>query len=1252
MKNNKMMRLNVYMITLVTLVSYIFTPIYAHAAIDLSRDKTISDEEGESADIPDTDDVREDNDKDGKDNADRVSSEEDKENIEWEYIQISDAAELIDFAGRCKSDSFSTNKYVKIAADITLAGTDYEPMPVFAGVFDGCGHKIDGFIYSGTESFAGFISKTTPTAVVRDVTIGGNVSPDNKQMVLGGVVGDNYGLIQNCKYIGIVKGNDYIGGITGFNESTGMIMDCESFGTVSGQHYVGGIAGSNAGGIYRSSNAALINTTNEDKSVSFDDINVDKYLSGILDISGDGRESKEINAANSVIDCGGIVGHSTGVVEFCTNLGDVGYEHVGYNVGGIVGRQSGYVHGCTNAGKVLGRKDVGGITGQAEPYVTLDLTEDIVNKLTTNINELHDLVDTTLRDTDGRSGIISDRLDIIKKFTDDALKDMDYISGETISWANGLTGAANEALGRVDYAVDEASKDGGAIDQGKNAAKNVKKAADALSDAADAADIYNYLSDEEKARYDAAKERIKNNSDEYQGYYDDVYSSYYYLYIDKYKRDNSKSYFSHEDDLKAYDGDGNEVTPWPNETNDNIANVNNIKTEYSGIKSIKHVDAEGNETTFPSTDTTQAEHDNALIEDAAKSAEEKAREYADAQYAAHGHSNTYSKDVTDDAKIMADIIAAHEGEMSADATDSTKEAMEALSDASDDLSKATSEVDSIASNISGRDNITLPSLGDSYRSRTNSFMSALQGMSDNMGQLNSEIDGSTDILTEDMEKVNDSFNTIMLLFTDAIDGVLDMDYEDVYEDESIETAMSSTDGTIADCTNKGRIQGDIDIAGIAGTMAIEYEFDLESDTTGIDDSRMGSVYKTKCVLRDNVNNGRIISGKSYAGGQTGLQELGMILDCENYGRIISTSGDYVGGIAGSSLSDIKGCYAKGILSGGDYIGGITGYGCNVSDCISMPVIDECGRFAGAVIGEVSDNYKVRDNFFYSDKLAGIDRISYEGMAEGLEYEELMNIEGLPMELRTFTVTFITDDEETDSIKLKYGEGISSDDYPKPLVDDGNYIKWDNSGIEDIREDIEVTGEEVRLLTTLASSQLRGNGQSVLLADGSFREDQSLESTEYKTLPDTYKGSGVLDRLVERWDIVIPDDGAMTHPVRLQMPSDTGRRGKYEIYAGDGKEYTKVHAGDMGIYKLFTVSGSEVSILIVDRSLPIWVYYVCGGVAAVLIAVMLTVIIKKLRNRKKQSDASAEDSESTLTDEDNTEGKQEEEKKEKQDGDTK
>ena len=64
---------------------------------------------------------------------------------------------------------------------------------------------------------------------------------------------------------------------------------------------------------------------------------------------------------------------------------------------------------------------------------------------------------------------------------------------------------------------------------------------------------------------------------------------------------------------------------------------------------------------------------------------------------------------------------------------------------------------------------------------------------------------------------------------------------------------------------------------LTGTMAIEYDFDLEGDVTGIDNARLNSTFLTRCVLRNNVNEGNVTAQKSYAGGIAGLQEMGTVL---------------------------------------------------------------------------------------------------------------------------------------------------------------------------------------------------------------------------------------------------------------------------------------------------------------------------------------------------------------------------------------
>ena len=50
---------------------------------------------------------------------------------------------------------------------------------------------------------------------VRNLTVTGEVSPSGSQDQVGGIVGVNYGSIENCKFTGNVVGDTDVGGIAG-----------------------------------------------------------------------------------------------------------------------------------------------------------------------------------------------------------------------------------------------------------------------------------------------------------------------------------------------------------------------------------------------------------------------------------------------------------------------------------------------------------------------------------------------------------------------------------------------------------------------------------------------------------------------------------------------------------------------------------------------------------------------------------------------------------------------------------------------------------------------------------------------------------------------------------------------------------------------------------------------------------------------------------------------------------------------------
>lgn len=128
-------------------------------------------------------------------------------------------------------------------------------------------------------------------------------------------------------------------------------------------------------------------------------LDTDGFTAKMVDYINNKMAAADNDATNSVTnvatDTGGIAGRSSGMILTSVNTGTIGYEHVGYNVGGIVGRTDGLVSGCVNQGRVLGRKDVGGIAGQAEPYRELDLSKDTIKRLRSELEVLRGLVDDT-----------------------------------------------------------------------------------------------------------------------------------------------------------------------------------------------------------------------------------------------------------------------------------------------------------------------------------------------------------------------------------------------------------------------------------------------------------------------------------------------------------------------------------------------------------------------------------------------------------------------------------------------------------------------------------------------------------------------------------------------------------------------------------------------------------------------------------------------------------------------------------------
>lgn len=301
---------------------------------------------------------------------------------EYQTIEISTQEDLAVLGENCRLDSWSEDKLVKLTSDITLQEGGDISIPSFRGIFDGQNHRITNLRLEGAGSSQGLFRQLQEGGVIRNLSVEGRISPQGSESQVGGIVGRNYGLIDNCTFSGTVGGDNEIGGIAGRNASTGEIRRCTSTAVVTGNHSVGGITGSNQGTLNNCTNQGDINTYSMEVTYELEDLTMENL--------------EDINSTSNVsahTDTGGIAGISDGKIYYCTNSGNVGYQHVGYNVGGIAGRLSqGYLQNCTNTGTVLGRKDVGGIAGQMEPFLEIQYIRDNLSRLDEELDVTIDLL--------------------------------------------------------------------------------------------------------------------------------------------------------------------------------------------------------------------------------------------------------------------------------------------------------------------------------------------------------------------------------------------------------------------------------------------------------------------------------------------------------------------------------------------------------------------------------------------------------------------------------------------------------------------------------------------------------------------------------------------------------------------------------------------------------------------------------------------------------------------------------------------
>ena len=1106
-------------------------------------------------------------------------------------ITIRTPEDLVELSRRCSLDSWSRGKTVVLSADLDLSDVEFSSIPTFGGTFDGQGYTISGLTITGSGNVRGLFRYLQSGGVVQNVSLEVTIEPTDLQDSLGGLVGNNRGSVRNCTVTGSIQGETNIGGIIGVNESSGKIINSTFSGSVTGEHYVGGIAGQNLGSILQCVNQGKINTVAVEGEADLEDL-----------------DSRPLNSTENLPACtdiGGITGFSTGVLQSCKNTGPVGYEHVGYNVGGIAGRQSGYLNGCTNQGVILGRKDVGGIAGQLEPEIFLRYGEDLLNQLWSELGTLGDQVDHLLSDLNSTNTSTTAQLQMLSSHAGTAQDAAGELMDAAKDWANGNLSTVNALSARISWSLpplepiletlrplpEELTDAVDALEEGLDQAEQAGDLASdagqslrtALQEALRAADHMNEGLEHIRASQDALKSALGDPNE-------------IKLALEQMAKgigqlgDGTVAFSEAMEHLR----DGWAALPDVSSIDAFLQAFEDLSTAgtstANGLKNIQKAFIRLKDTITANGDPTEA------LKTALQELEKAAASFQSGadQLQTAGKHLLSALDTLEDAGIYLDGVV-----------DAFRDAGDAFNNAFSRLGEGADAFHEMVKTLAEEPSIQFTPIGSDMTARGDALDAALSdllGSADDLGDLLSQ---SSDTILGDLSAVSQQLQSITDLLRQET-SLKKSGEGDRIEDISDQVdGRSQRTGCLSDARNEGVVKGDVNVAGIAGSMAIEYDFDPEDDLVEVGDRSLDVRYQTKAVILSCINLGEVTGKKDDAGGIVGRMDLGQVSHCENYGSVSSADGSYVGGIAGASWGSIRDSWARCTLSGDHYVGGIAGYGSTLKNCHTLLTLQEGSAYVGPVAGSVDPEGTVTGNTFTQEALGAIDGISYAGQAEPVTFGALCAA-GAPETFAQLELTFRADGKEVAVVPFQYGKGIAR--LPEIPAKKGYSAAWPDLDYSHLTASQTLEA----IYTPYTSSLTDGGDLPDILVDGSFSAQAKVSHTTKETAWTDSKGES---HQGTAYTVTVKDPvlDAVSYTVHCRLPEANGR---YAVWVQTGENWQRQDSEKDGSYLLFPSTEETITFCLVEEGNSLVKYLLTFTV----LAAGLFILFWRRRMQKKKEHA--------------------------------
>lgn len=1106
-------------------------------------------------------------------------------------ITIRTPEDLVELSRRCSLDSWSRGKTVVLSADLDLSDVEFSSIPTFGGTFDGQGYTISGLTITGSGNVRGLFRYLQSGGVVQNVSLEVTIEPTDLQDSLGGLVGNNRGSVRNCTVTGSIQGETNIGGIIGVNESSGKIINSTFSGSVTGEHYVGGIAGQNLGSILQCVNQGKINTVAVEGEADLEDL-----------------DSRPLNSTENLPACtdiGGITGFSTGVLQSCKNTGPVGYEHVGYNVGGIAGRQSGYLNGCTNQGVILGRKDVGGIAGQLEPEIFLRYGEDLLNQLWSELGTLGDQVDHLLSDLNSTNTSTTAQLQTLSSHAGTAQDAAGELMDAAKDWANGNLSTVNDLSARISWSLQQLEP---ILETLRPLPEELTDAVDALEEGLDQAEQAGDLASDAGQSLRTALQEALRAADHMNEGLEHIRAS--------------------QDALKSALGDPNEIKLALEQMAKGIGQLGDgtvafseamehLRDGWAALPDVSSVDAflqafEDLSTAGTSTanglkniqkaftrlkDTITANGDpTEALKTALQELEKAAASFQSGadQLQTAGKHLLSALDTLEDAGIYLDGVV-----------DAFRDAGNAFNKAFSRLGEGADAFHEMVKTLAEEPSIQFTPIGSDMTARGDALDAALSDLLGSADDLSDLLSQSSDTILGDLSAVSQQLQSITDLLRQET-SLKKSGEGDRIEDISDQVdGRSQRTGCLSDARNEGVVKGDVNVAGIAGSMAIEYDFDPEDDLVEVGDRSLDVRYQTKAVVLSCINLGEVTGKKDDAGGIVGRMDLGQVSHCENYGSVSSADGSYVGGIAGASWGSIRDSWARCTLSGDHYVGGIAGYGSTLKNCHTLITLQEGSAYVGTVAGSVDPEGTVTGNTFTQEALGAIDGISYAGQAEPVTFGALCAA-GAPETFAQLELTFRADGKEVAVVPFQYGKGIAR--LPEIPAKKGYSAAWPDLDYSHLTASQTLEA----IYTPYTSSLTDGGDLPDILVDGSFSAQAKVSHTTKETAWTDSKGES---HQGTAYTVTVKDPvlDAVSYTVHCRLPEANGR---YAVWIQTGENWQRQDSEKDGSYLLFPSTEETITFCLVEEGNPLVKYLLTFTV----LAAGLFILFWRRRMQKKKEHA--------------------------------